>query len=259
MTDNYIPDFVKNPLQVLSYGGGVQSTAMLLFIKDGLLPKPDIIIHADTGAEMPETIDHINKWVIPFCRDELDIPFIIVKSHRGSIYDDYMKIGAIPLMGFRSCTDNFKIAPQRRAIREIVGNKNGVLIAQCWLGITTDEEKRRAKSNVKWCGITYPLLDDYRVSRQDCLNRLKKENLEVIKSGCFHCPYAGTTFYQDLRLNHPTLFQKALDLEANAEKMVFDRHNKPLRAGLVQGKKLSLLDELNLPDSTCDSGAGCFI
>ena len=88
---------------------------------------------------------------------------------------------------------------------------------------------------------------------------VKEENLEVIKSGCFHCPYAGTTFYQDLRLNHPTLFQKALDLEANAEKMVFDRHNKPLRAGLVQGKKLSLLDELNLPDSTCDSGAGCFI
>ena len=54
-------------------------------------------------------------------------------------------------------------------------------------------------------------------------------------------------------------FENPLDLEANAEKVVFNRSNKPLRAGLVQGKKLSLLDELNLPDSTCDSGAGCFI
>ena len=57
-------NFLVDPLQVLSFGGGVQSTAMLLFIKDGLLPQPDIIIHADTGAEMPETIKHIEDWVI---------------------------------------------------------------------------------------------------------------------------------------------------------------------------------------------------
>jgi len=252
-------DYRVNPLQVLSFGGGVQSTAMLLFIKDGLLPKPDIIIHADTGAEMPETIHHIESWVIPFCKNELNIPFTIVKSHRGSIYDDYFNKGAIPIMGIRSCTDNFKIAPQRRAIREIVGKGNGKLLAVCWLGISTDEEKRRTKSNVKWCGITYPLLDNHRVDRETCLNRIQDEGLSVIKSGCYHCPYAGTLFYRELRTNHPLLFNKALALESNAELKVFERHNKPLRMGLVQGKKLRLLDELVLPDSTCDSGAGCFI
>ena len=104
-------------LQVLSFGGGVQSTAMLLYIKDGLLPRPDLIIHADTGAEMPETENHIQDWVVPFC-EEMEIPFRIVRSHRGTIYDDYYRVGAIPIMGMRSCTDNFKIAPQRRAIRE---------------------------------------------------------------------------------------------------------------------------------------------
>ena len=45
-------DFKKEPLQVLSFGGGVQSFAMLLLIKEGLLPKPDIIIHSDTGSEI---------------------------------------------------------------------------------------------------------------------------------------------------------------------------------------------------------------
>lgn len=245
-------------LQVLSFGGGVQSTAMLLFIKDGLLPRPDLILHSDTGAEMPETEKHIHDWVVPFC-EEMKIPFEIVKSHRGSIYDDYYKVGAIPIMGMRSCTDNFKIAPQRRAIRKIVGNGRGKLLAECWLGITTDEERRRTESNVKWCGITYPLLDDYRVSREDCLERLHQEGLEVIKSGCFHCPYAGSNFYKDLRVNHNDLFQKALDLEINAEKSVLKRLGKPLRMGLVQGKKLSNLDNLNIKDSNCDSGAGCFI
>ena len=251
--------YADKPLQVLSFGGGVQSTAMLLFIKDGLLPKPDIIIHADTGAEMPETVEHIEKWVIPFCKNDLNIPFQIVKSHRGSIYDDYFKVGAIPIMGMRSCTDNFKIAPQRKAIRRIVGNKRGKLLAECWLGITTDEEKRRTKSNVKWCAISYPLLDNFRVSRQDCLDRLNQEGLEVNKSGCFHCPYAGTTFYNDLKINYPDLFSKALDLEKRAEEVTFARHNKPLRMGLVQGKKLSNLDNIVLPEAKCDSGAGCFI
>ena len=159
-------------LQVLSFGGGVQSTAMLLFINDGLLPKQDIVIHADTGAEMPETVKHIEEWAIPYCENVLNIPFQVVTSHRGTIYDDYFGKGAIPIMGIRSCTDNFKIAPQRRAIREIVGNKRGVLLAECWLGITTDEERRRTESNVMWCGITYPLLDYHRVSRQDCVDRL---------------------------------------------------------------------------------------
>tara|TARA_R100001086_G_scaffold239231_1_gene164508 strand:- start:239 stop:937 length:699 start_codon:yes stop_codon:yes gene_type:complete len=232
---------------------------MLLYVKDGLLPKPDVVIHADTGAEMPETVEHIHNWVIPFC-EELGIDFRIVRSHRGTIYDDYFKAGAIPVIGFRSCTDNFKIAPQRREIRKIVGQgKRGELLASSWLGITTDEESRRTSSDVKWCEITYPLLDIHRVTREDCIDRLNLEGLNVIKSGCFHCPYAGSNFYRSLRSNHPDLFEKAILLEANAEKRTLEKSGRKLRAGLVGGKKLRLLDSIQADNATCDSGAGCFI
>jgi len=252
-------NWIENPLQVLSYGGGTQSSAMPLFIKDGLMPKPDLFLHSNTMAEMPSTERLISEWARDFVENELKIPFVIVESHRGSIYDDYYKKGAIPIVGHRSCTSNFKILPQRRFIRSIVGKQNGKLLAECWLGITTDEARRRAESDVKWCGLKYPLLDIISVSRQDCIDRLEKEGLKVEKSGCYHCPYAGTTFYRALRENHPILFQKALDLEARAEEVVLERTGKPLRMGLVQGKKLRMLDELELPDSSCDSGAGCFI
>ena len=254
-----IRNYIESPLQVYSYGGGTQSSAGLLWIADGLLPKPDLVIHSDTMAEMPSTEALISDWARDYTEDVLGIPFVVVRSHRGSIYDDYFRKGAIPLMGIRSCTANFKIAPQRRFIRSIVGKQNGVLLAECWLGITTDEERRRTKSDVKWCGLKYPLLDIMSVSRQDCIDRLVEEGLHVSKSGCYHCPYAGTTFYRSLRDEHPDLFQKALDLEANAERVVLERRGVPLRMGLVQGKKLSMLDDLELPDSTCDSGAGCFI
>jgi len=252
-------DWVEEPLQVAAYGGGKQSSAMPLWIADGLLPKPDLFIHANTMAEMPSTENLISEWARDFVENVLGIPFVVVESHRGSIYDDYYQKGAIPIMGMRSCTDNFKIAPQRRFIRSIVGKKNGVLLAECWLGITTDESRRRSESNVKWCGLKYPLLDQMSVSRQDCIERLEQEGLKVDKSGCFHCPYAGTTFYRELRSNHPVLFEKALALEARAEKVILERTGKPLRMGLVQGRKLRQLDDFELPSSSCDSGAGCFI
>jgi len=253
-------DWVAHPLQVLACGLGTQSCAMLFMVRDRLIPKPDLVLHADTGSERPETVALVEKARI-FVEEVLGIPFVVVRSHRGSLHEDYMKYGAIPIMGIRSCTDNFKIAPQRRFLRTIVGKggPRGALLAECWLGISTDEAQRRAKSNVKWCGITYPLLDIHPTTRGECIDMNTANGWDVGKSGCFCCPYAGTAFYQELREEQPALFQKALDMEANAEKAMMKRLGKPLRMGLVQGRKLRLLDTITLPSSSCDSGAGCFI
>ena len=149
-------DFSKEPLQVLSYGGGTQSTAMLIMMNQGLIPKADVVIHADTGSELPETVTFI-QTAKEYVENVLKIPFVIVNSHRGTLHDDYMKHGNIPIIGSRSCTGNFKIQPQRRFIRMIVGRRNR-LLAQCLLGITTDEAKRRTEGDVSWCGLKYPLL-----------------------------------------------------------------------------------------------------
>ena len=253
-------DWVAHPLQVLACGLGTQSCAMLFMVRDRLIPKPDLVLHADTGSELPETVALVEKARI-FVEEVLGIPFVVVRSDRGSLHEDYMKHGAIPIMGIRSCTDNFKIAPQRRFIRTIVGKggPRGAVLAQCWLGISTDEAQRRSESNVKWNQITYPLLDIHPMTRAECIELNRINGWDVGKSGCFCCPYAGTTAYRELRETHPTLFQKALDLEANAERRILERSGKPLRMGLVQGRKLSLLDTITLPSSSCDSGAGCFI
>ncbi len=246
-------DFLLEPLRVLSYGGGTQSTAMLLMMKDGLIPMADIVIHADTGSELPETMQFI-ETAREFTVNELKIPFEIVRSHRGSLHEDYRRLGNIPIMGARSCTSNFKILPQRRLIRKIVGNRNGKLLAVCMLGITTDEAKRRTdKSDVKWCGLEYPLLDDYPTSRDECIKINSNYGWEVAKSGCFVCPYQGARSWKDLKLLHPDLFALAVDLEEHKFKI------KGGKMGLFQYNKLSEIDDIDLPDSSCDSGAGCFL
>jgi len=253
-------DWVKEPLQVLACGLGTQSCAMLFMVRDGLLPTPDIVLHAATGSERPET-DALIEKARAFVEEVLGIPFVVVNSHRGALHEDYMKNNAIPIMGVRSCTVNFKIAPQRRFIRTIVGKggPRGAVLAETWLGISTDEARRRTDSDVKWCAITFPLLDIHPTTREACIEMNTVNGWDVGKSGCWCCPYAGTSFYRELREQHPVLFQKALDLESNAEKAVMKRLGKPLRMGLVQGRKLRLLDEIVLPASSCDSGAGCFI
>jgi hypothetical protein len=245
-------DWLKFPLQVLSYGGGTQSTAMLLMIGNGSFPKPDLVIHADTGSELPETIEFI-KIAKEFTENTLGIPFVIVKSHLGSLHGWYLENNSIPIIGIRSCTDKFKIRPQRRFMRSIVGNGSGKLLAECWLGITTDEARRRSESNVKWCGLKYPLLDDYPVSREECIEMNEKKGWNVIKSGCYCCPYQGGKTWLELKNNHPELFDISIEMENRKHKVRGGKH------GLYQNMPLSELSEITLPASACDADAGCFI
>jgi len=237
----------------LSFGGGVQSCAMLHFIRDGVIERPDVIIFADTGAEMPETYHTIDELVVPFC-EELSIPFIICQSTlRGRIQDWHMEHNAIPMIGFKSCTGNWKIRVIRRIMREYVGNGRGKPLVKVQLGITTDESRRANASDVKWAVNSFPLIEAG-ISREDCEDRLVEAGWSVRKSGCSFCPYQGSESWNYLKDNHPVLFQEAIDLEENY------RANRPgRRQGLLNKAGKWLIDGIpEKKESECDSG-GCFL
>jgi hypothetical protein len=253
-------DFVKEPLQVLSFGGGVQSTAMILMILDGKLRKPDIIIHSDTGSEMPYTYELIDK-IKPLI-DKMGIPFEIVTSHHGKLHEYYKSKSTVPVVGIRSCTVNFKILPQRRFIRKIVGNKNGKLLAECWLGITTDESRRKIDGELKWIKNKFPLLD-LGISRKECIEINKKYGFHVKKSGCFLCPYGGKKWFISLYRNNPDLFKICEEMEEAYQKKF--RNDVGLVPTIKDIKNLKIHDLfsfgseiITLDESSCDSG-GCFI
>src|SRR5690349_2587101 len=52
------------PIRILSYGGGIQTTALLLLHPE----RYTHAIFADTGNEHQQTYDYINEVVIPFCK-----------------------------------------------------------------------------------------------------------------------------------------------------------------------------------------------
>jgi 3'-phosphoadenosine 5'-phosphosulfate sulfotransferase (PAPS reductase)/FAD synthetase len=244
-------NFILNPLQILSYGGGTQSTAMLILMYEGKIPMVDLVIHSDTGSELPETMEFI-QIAKEFVEEKLKIPFVIVNSHRGTLHDDYMKNNNIPIRGFGSCTSNFKIKPQRRFVRAIVGRKNKHM-AIAKLGITIDESKRRSVSDVKWLSIEFPLLDIYPISREECIKINSNFGWKVQKSGCFCCPHQSGNSWKQLKLEHPELFEIAVKMEELKFKF------KKGKIGLFQENRLSQIDSLDLKESKCESSAGCFL
>ena len=254
-------DYEKEPLQVLSFGGGVQSTALLLLVIEGRLPMPDIVIHSDTGSEMPHTAPVI-AWAEKACA-KMGVTFKVVRSHLGALHEAYEKKGALPMVGMRSCTVNFKIAPCNRHIRTIVGNKNGVLLAESWIGISTDEVTRRQKSKLIWAGIKFPLLDEVPLSRNQCKELVEKHGLDVKKSACFVCPYGGVKHFVSLRAYHPALFEVCVRMEATM------RVKRPQRRdGLcpnirdLSSLRIDSLEKYGFDFdgmSTCDPSGGCFL
>jgi len=253
-------DYIKQPLQIFSFGGGVQSTAIFCLILEGRLPRPDLIIHADTGSEMPYTLTHIQK-IKALCLEN-GLPFEVVRSHRGALHEHYASKNILPILGFRSCTGVFKVDVINRRVRQIVGHKNGQVLAVSWIGISLDEAQRRSEPNRKWMGLSYPLLDEVPMTRRQCVSLIEKHDLTTQKSGCWLCPYGGLKHFKKLKVEHPNLFQICLDMEAAYFK------NRPERKhGFLPQCSL---DSLNIPSlenfgfdfkgSQCEEvEGGCFL
>lgn len=258
----------------LSFGGGVQSTSILLMMIEGKIERPDFVFFADTGSELPETYATVEKMKIK-CEDA-GIEFRTVYGSPGvfeegiKLHEYYMKkkkAPHLPMVRNPQCTDKFKILPIRRAVRQIIKergiDKNPKPWATCLLGITTDEKHRARKSNIQYVKHRFPLIEiDY--SRRRCVEYLEKfDDLQVSKSGCFCCPYQQPSGYNQLRMNHPDLFKICIEMEEAAK-------SKGTKNGLIGGKSVQMVNHTHTledfgfnifpEDVKCDSvQGGCFL
>jgi len=183
--------------KILSYGGGVNSTAILALAKLKRFPTPHRILFCDTGAERPETYCYI-KYISKFFNIE------VLKSKLGSLVDYCEERSILPTRQFRWCTDKFKIRPRKAAI---FGEHKNIM------GISY-EEKHRAKDFTA----EYPLIE-MKIDRDGCIKLIKEAGLDVpIKSGCFICPMQKMKELNDMRRSYPEQFRTLCDMEKRANK-----------------------------------------
>jgi hypothetical protein len=245
-------------VDVLSYGGGHQTAGMLAMIKLGKLPRPDIIVFADTGGEIPETYHHLEHYGKPFA-EELGIPFITAQFTRfgkvETLEDFSLRYKWIPQPFQRTCTNQFKIQVIHKELRKYKGKEP----VNVWIGISTDEAHRRKESRVKWLNNVYPLIDNG-ISRKDCDYAMVEVGMPIPpKSGCFFCPFANRERWRVLRKEHPDLFQRAITMEDTARTRntgMTLSGKSPLRTWL-EGEQLAW-EELLEAEEGCHTGY-CFV
>lgn len=212
-------------MKVVAYGGGTNSTAMLVYLYEKN-ERPDYITFADTGAEKPHTYDHI-KIVNEWCK-KIGFPEIIIVKKKGikffeeTLEENCLRKNMLPSIayGYKSCSQKYKIQPQDMFFNNLLEAQkvweSGQKITKL-IGYDSDEE-RRAKifDDLKY-NYQYPLIEaDW--TREDCIEAIQRAGLpQPGKSACFFCPSSRKKEIIELKKNYPDLLERALKLEANAD------------------------------------------
>ena len=210
-------------MRYLSYGGGVNSTALMVMIENQI----DEAVFVDHGGDYPETYDYVRYM------ERQGFPITVLKpSVEGfdNLYDFCMTKKLIPSRRFRWCTDKFKIS----IIVNYVETPSKMYIGFCL------DETQRVKSEFRFrkeITAQYPLISEG-ITREGCKQIIREAGLKVPrKSCCFFCPFQRRGEARELYLDYPDLYQKCKALEANCMRSDLFIQNKPIGTMAYEGVK----------------------
>ncbi|MBF0133861.1 MAG: phosphoadenosine phosphosulfate reductase family protein [Magnetococcales bacterium] len=193
----------------LSYGGGVNSTALAVMVVHGLLPKYGDVkfIFSDTGNEKPETIQYIKQIFIPYLQ-KYGRDLVVVKAEE-TVLERWQRYKMTGSRTLRSCTDHGKIRPIMDFVRKVDDSPEQLV------GIDAGESHRAKPANKKKREFPkhYPLVERG-IDRKRCIEIIKDAGIRIpVKSGCWHCPFMRVREILSLANTFPEQFEKIILLE----------------------------------------------
>lgn len=217
----------------VSYGGGVQSTALLVLAAQRKIDFR-LFITANVGedSENPATLEYVEKIAKPYAEaHDIELAEVRRRWKRGeragqveTLYGRLTREGSrslpIPVRmsngapGTRSCTVEFKIAVIADELKRRGATKDNPAVVA--LGISVDEIER-AKPGIDpkmpFQFRTYPLLD-LGLQRRDCMKIIEGAGLPIPeKSACWFCPFHDMEAWRKQKRERPDLFAKSVELE----------------------------------------------
>lgn len=252
----------KTIRHVVSFGAGLNSSAMLPYLLFDKKQEIDLVVFADTGNENDYTYDNV-KIYEEWCNRN-GINFKVARSQLdNNLYDYCIRKKITPSRLTRNCTRNFKINPIRKTIRNTFEIDKNTII-KLYIAITSDEVHRVRDSDVKYIQNTFPFVDD-NISRNDCVDILKRHNLPIAKkSGCWFCPFHKKKEWVQMLEENPELYNKSITLEENSkyfpkEMSLLSRIPlRKIRYNIMNQSKLTDFEFLPF-DVTCDVSGSCFL
>jgi hypothetical protein len=207
---------------VISYGGGVQSTALVvLAMSEGW--DVDEIVHVDLlDAESPATREYV-RYFREWLQREYGRDITVIERNMYRDMLDNSAFTPVPWHGRcekfmlkRQCTREYKVAPLARYLYDrYPAGRIGLM-----LGISVDEYHRMRDSSAARIEHVYPLVDR-RLTRWQCRDIIERAGLVVPwKSSCWFCPYRSIRSQWALVQRYPDLagMAQALEDRINAER-----------------------------------------
>ena len=239
---------------VLSYGGGINSSALFFYLLAENKPL-DLVIFADTGEEEPKTMKSVAAMQ-RICEKKA-IPFVIVKSKYGNLYDHYYKKKAVMSLMRRDCTGKFKVSPIRQYLRSTYGKQEKFVI---YIGIAWEEMHRMKESNVKYIVQSYPFIEN-RIDRSGNKKILKDHAFIASKSGCKGCLYLKRKQWVKMIIENRDEFERHMKLEENNSGFpkILLNGQYSLRSLLNSFKNQKSLKDFDDIEPSCDVSGSCFL
>ena len=273
-------------IDIISFGAGVQSTALLIMACDGTLKKLGYnvkhAIFANTGDEPKRVLDnykfmkkYANKYGVE-----------VHMTSNGNIVEDVNKfcetgqrVPSLPYftrdietnelgMLMRQCTSDYKIVAVDRFIRrELLNLKKGQripkdILVRKIIGISVDEFQRIKESPNKWHTNHYPLFN-LEWDRSKCLVYIE-EKIGTIptSSECIICPFHSDEYWKNMKLNYKGDWNHAVEIDellrsSNIQEKSKIKSKLFLYRGGVPLKDAELNEnQLSLFDMYCGGGCG---
>lgn len=213
-------------MNIVGYGGGTNSTAMLIGSYQRHIPV-DLILFSNTGGEQPYTYDYLpvmDRWLEDHGMPKItQVEYFTKEGERLTLEQECLRSGSLPSIayGYRKCSLKHKIAPQDRFCDHyqpcLDAWASGERITK-FIGYDVGEPQRREhakpfdEADTKYKK-EYPLMD-WGWTREDCIAAIRQEGLPLPgKSSCFFCPSMKKREIRTLYHQHPDLYQRAIAIE----------------------------------------------
>jgi hypothetical protein len=194
------------PRHVLGISGGKDSSALAIYMRD-TVPQMEYFF-CDTGAELPETYDYLNRL-----EAALGKPIARLNSTRD--FDHWLQVyqGTLPSASMRWCTKNLKIKP----LEHWLGDDPAI----SYVAIRADENRLGYVSTKPNIRAVFPFREAG-IDRDGVSRILDESGIGLpayyewrTRSGCYFCFFQRKHEWLGLSDRHPDLFKQAVAYEDN--------------------------------------------